>query len=326
MNQTSKSFTLMVEPTDDGKRLDRFLSERISTLTRSQAKRLIEEDCVTSLSSPKSQLRPASLVEKGDRFQVLLSIVKPLSLTPEALHLDILYEDKDLIVVNKPAGMVVHPAVGNSTGTLVHALLAHCHDLSGIGGELKPGIVHRLDKGTSGVIIAAKNDAAHLHLSHQFSSRQVKKVYLALVYGLFRQEKGFFNASLGRSTRDRKKISSRTAKPKEALTNWEKNETYGRSLTFLSVTLHTGRTHQIRVHCAEAGHPLVGDTTYGSEHAAARIPDKKFRSLLSSLERPALHAFRLGIHHPRTEQFLEFTAPIPDDLKNLLDQLRSIAS
>lgn len=310
-----KVITLRVDPGCVGQRLDVFLAAHVVGLTRSQAKRLVSTGRVASSGRP---LKPAAAVGQRQEIVVRLPEPRPSTLVPEPLPLDILYEDDDIVVINKCAGMVVHPAAGNRSGTLVHALLAHCRSLSGIGGEQKPGIVHRLDKGTSGVIVAAKNDAAHLSLTRQFAAREVTKVYRALVSGELALATGTFDAPLGRARGDRKKFSSRTRKGRSALTRWRVRERLGKMLTWVEVELHTGRTHQIRVHFSEAGHPLVGDVTYGARRWANRLTPETLRAVVMDFGRPALHAERLGFRHPRTGVALEFRAPLPADLRELL--------
>ncbi len=319
---SQKTYELKVGAKDAGMRLDSFVAERIEDLSRSHAKRLIEGGEVTVNGK---QVKPSFEVEEGDRVYVSVPFpVKP-SAEPEDIPLDILYEDSDIIVVNKPVGMVVHPAAGHPRGTLVNALLAHCDDLSGVGGELKAGIVHRLDVGTSGAIIAAKNDLAHHKLAAQFKGRTVEKIYCALVLGLMRTKSGVFDASLGRSSGDRKRFSAHTRKGRVALTEWKVLEQFGKSLSWVEVKLRTGRTHQIRVHFAEAGHSLVGDPLYGGQRKLKRLPEGPLRDAASKLTRPALHAWKLGIDHPRTGERMQFTAPLPDDLEKLLSELRKLS-
>lgn len=314
-----KYFELEVKEDSVGKRLDVFLSEMLPDYSRSSVKRLFEKKLIQSPHDLK--LKPSLIVEEGMHFSITLPEPETIDLVPEDIHLDVLYEDADIIVLNKHAGIVVHPAKGNAKGTLVNALLAHCKDLSGIGGELKPGIVHRLDKGTSGVMVAAKNDLAHQSLATQFSSRTLSKTYLAFVYGK-PKETGKFSQAIGRSQRDRKKYSQHTLKPKEALTTWKVLEQFSCGVTLVEVALHTGRTHQIRVHFSEAGFPLVGDSTYGGEKQINRIQLKHLKLSLSKLQRPALHSFKMNFSHPRTHDELSFEAPMPNDLKELLDVLR----
>ena len=229
----------------------------------------------------------------------------PSAAQAEDLPIEILYDDLDIVVVNKPAGMVVHPAAGNPTGTLVNALLHHVKDLSGIGGEIRPGIVHRLDKGTSGVMVVAKNDDAHRELTRQFHDREVEKEYVALAWGLVQQRKRI-NARIGRDPKNRVKMSTRASRSREAITRvtWSRDL---QGVTLLRVAIHTGRTHQIRVHLSAIGHPIVGDSLYGGVHRRVPHPLKA----VTRLARPFLHAERLVITHPRTQERMEFTAPIP---------------
>ena len=319
MNPTEKRYELTVSADEAGERLDVFVAARIEGVTRSRAKHLIEEESVTVNGR---MAKPSYEMERGDAVAVVVPPPVEPSAAPQDIPLDVIYEDPDIIVVNKPAGMVVHPAAGHPDGTLVNALLGHCKDLSGIGGELKAGIVHRLDVGTSGAIIAAKNDNAHVELQKQFKSRAVEKVYGALVMGSMREESGEFDSALGRHRSERKRISSHTRKGRAALTDWRVLERFGTQLTWVEVDLKTGRTHQIRVHFAEAGHALVGDPLYGGERKLKRITDVGVRAALAGFERPALHAWKLGVDHPRTGERMNFEAPLPDDLNNLLNELR----
>ncbi len=302
-------------------RLDAFVAENVRDVSRSQAKRLIEQGHV---EVEGRDAKPSLVVAVGDRITVSIPPPVAPSAAPEDIPLDILYEDNDIIVVNKPAGLVVHPAAGHPTGTLVNALLAHCGALSSVGGEMRAGIVHRLDIGTSGAIVAAKSDAAHRSLTSQFQARTVEKVYGALVLGIMRSERGTFDSPLGRSRSDRKRISSHTTRGRVALTEWRVLERFGTDLSWIEVTLHTGRTHQIRTHFAEAGHPLVGDPLYGGEKKLSRIPAGPLRDAVAGLKRPALHAWRLGFDHPRTGERMRFTAELPEDLEALLKKLRGV--
>jgi len=234
----------------------------------------------------------------------------------EALPLPILYQDADVIVVDKPAGMVVHPAAGHASGTLVNALLHHVDDLSGIGGEKRPGIVHRLDRGTSGLMVVAKHDAAHEELARQFHDREVEKDYLALVWGEVMAGRRI-DAPIGRDPDNRKKMSAKARRSREAVTRIVRAEHFGRTLTLAQVAIHTGRTHQIRVHLSAIGHPVVGDALYGG--VRRRVPGD-IRAVLH-LERPFLHAARLAFKHPRDSRRIEFTSELPDDLQRILDDL-----
>ena len=312
---------LIADKTHAGARLDAFVAAHVPGLTRSQAKRLIDEGLVEVCGRAA---KPSHEVRQGEQIEVRVPPPSEPSAVPQKIPLDALYEDPDIIVVNKPAGLVVHPAAGHPDGTLVNALLAHCRDLSGVGGELRAGIVHRLDVGTSGAIIAAKNDAAHVSLQRQFQEHTVEKIYCALVIGPMPGEAGVFDSALGRHRNERKRISSHTRKGREALTEWRAAERFGRDLTWVEIALKTGRTHQIRAHFAEAGHPLVGDPLYGGERKLRRIADERARSLVSGLDRPALHAWKLAIDHPRTGERMRFEAPLPDDLRELLERLRGV--
>lgn len=313
------TYNLQVDADHKDMRLDAFVAALIADVSRSQAKRLIEDGHVL-VEGRKS--KPSFLVSVGDCVCVTVPLPVEPSAKPEKIPLAIIYEDKDIIVINKPAGMVVHPAAGHASGTLVNALIAHCGKLSSVGGELRAGIVHRLDLGTSGVIVAAKNDIAHRSLTTQFQARTVEKIYCALVLGSLRGERGSFDSPLGRSRGDRKRISSHTSKGRIALTEWRVLERFDKWLTWVEVTLHTGRTHQIRAHFAEAGHPLVGDPLYGGAKKLSRISDDKVCGIVAALERPALHALRLGFDHPRTHERMRFTAPLAGDIKNVLAALK----
>ena len=307
------TMTITIQPEHDGLRLDRVLATEITGVSRSQIQRLIEDGHV-ALPRVKT-VKANTAVREGDVITVDLPQPVAASPEPEDLPIDILFQDADIIVVNKPAGMVVHPGAGNDAGTLVNALLHHVKDLSGIGGELRPGIVHRLDKGTSGVMVIAKNDAAHQELSRQFHDREVEKQYVALVWGLVQQRKRI-DIPIGRDPVHREKISTRARRARSAVTRvtWARHVP---GLSLLRIAIHTGRTHQIRVHLNAIGHPIVGDSLYGGVHR--RVPNT-LRAVLR-LARPFLHAERLAFQHPRTGEYLEFTAPLPDDLRGVLDDV-----
>jgi 23S rRNA pseudouridine1911/1915/1917 synthase len=302
--------TLTVPPESDGDRLDRFLAGQVPDYSRSRVQRLIDEGHVVVRRVKAAKASVA--LRAGDLVDVTFPDVRAAAPTPEDIPLDILHDDEDVVVVNKPAGLVVHPATGNSEGTLVNALLHHVRNLSGIGGEARPGIVHRLDKGTSGVMVVAKHDAAHRELARQFHDREVEKEYVALVWGLVQQGRRI-EASIGRDPKHRQRMSTRASRSREASTR----VTWARDLqgvTLLRAAIATGRTHQIRVHLSAIGHPVVGDALYGGvrRHVPAR-----FRAV-QRLTRPFLHAERLAFTHPRTRERLAFTAPLPDDLAEVL--------
>ena len=296
-----------------GERLDRFLTAQIPDYSRSQIQRLIEGGHVTH--SRHRRVKPNNDIREGDVIGVELPEAQASTAQPENLPIDILYDDADVVVVNKPAGMVVHPAAGNASGTLVNALLHHVKDLSGIGGEVRPGIVHRLDKGTSGVMVIAKNDDAHKELARQFHDREVEKEYVALAWGLVQQRKRI-NAAIGRDPANRVKMSTRAGRARHAVTRvtWSRDL---KGVTLVRVAIGTGRTHQIRVHLSAIGHPIVGDALYGGVHRRVPHPLRA----VTKLTRPFLHAERLAFIHPRTRERLEFTAPLPKDLEAVLMEL-----
>jgi 23S rRNA pseudouridine1911/1915/1917 synthase len=314
----AKPFTIRVFEKDQGKRLDQFLSEADLDLSRSQAKRLIEAQFIRLNDRP---IKPSTHVRTGDRITGVLPEPTPLSLEPEALPLSILYEDSSIIVIDKPAGMVVHPAAGNPAGTLVNALIYHCKDLAGINGVLRPGIVHRLDKDTSGVIVVAKNDGAYRHLTKQFKNRIVEKVYLAVAYGTLGKEEGSIDSDIGRHPSERKRMSTRTKRGRPALTQWRVLERF-KGVTLLELFPKTGRTHQIRVHLASIGHPILGDPLYGRKRRLGGIEDPSIRKDLERMNRQALHAHRLGFIHPQTGERVEFLSPLPQDMQRVLESLR----
>lgn len=301
-----------------GQRLDAFLAAQLSELSRSSLQRLIDEGQVLL---DGNLVRPAVKLRGGE--QIILQLLPPVPATPlaEEIPLTVLYEDHDLIVINKPAGMTVHPGAGVASGTLVNALLAHCNDLSGIGGEIRPGIVHRLDKGTSGVLVAAKNDIAHRGLAEQFARHSVKRLYWALIYGTPLQDTGKITGIIGRHPTDRVRLSGKARHGKEAVTNWRVLERLG-AASLVQLRLETGRTHQIRVHLTEANMPLLGDPLYPDGGRFNNLKDTRLKGLISHLGRQALHARVLGFIHPRTGQYLEFSSEPPEDFNQILAYLR----
>ena len=313
---TEISFT--VNEDQNGQRLDVFLAANSSALSRSQVKIAIEEgDVLVNGKTPKV----SQLLKAGDVVSLKQNPPELASAFPEDIPLNIVYEDETIIVVNKAAGMVVHPAPGNAGSTLVNALLFHCHDLSGIGGVLRPGIVHRLDKGTSGLIVAAKTDDAHRKLSAQFEKHEVHKIYNALVWGDIKGEHGEIVLPVGRHPNDRKKMSTRSKRGRDALTLWKVRERYGVA-TLLDVEIKTGRTHQIRVHLADRGYPVIGDTVYGNSAKIRTIIDSTLKGQIKALDRQALHAAELSFVHPGTGKRVVFTAKLPEDMANLCTYLR----
>src|SRR3954469_8334171 len=301
----------------DGARLDAFLASALPDRSRSQIQKLIKDGHVFSAEPGTGKgLRASTPVRTGQAFEMELPAPIAATAIAEDLPLPILYEDKDVVVIDKPAGMVVHPAAGHSSGTVVNALLFHVDDLSGVGGELRPGIVHRLDRGTSGVMIAAKNDVAHQELSRQFHDREVEKEYIALVWGVGKQGRRI-DAAIGRDPGDRQKMSTRARRARSAVTRVTMAE-HLRGVSLLHVAIATGRTHQIRVHLSAIGHPIVGDSTYGGVH---RRVANDVRAV-QRLARPFLHASRLAFTHPTEGRRLEFTSPLPADLQSVLDDIR----
>ncbi|MGB5218683.1 MAG: RluA family pseudouridine synthase [Smithella sp.] len=302
-----------------GQRLDIFLAQSDAAISRSHVKCMIEEgDVLVNNKVPKVSQH----IKEGD--VIILTKRPPVEAqaVPQEMTLDIVYEDEAIIVINKPAGMVVHPAPGNPDKTLVNALLFHCHDLSGIGGVLRPGIVHRLDKDTSGLIVAAKSDDAHRSLSSQFEKRDVHKKYLALVWGNVKGDRGEIIAAVGRHPVNRKKMSTKSSHGKGALTLWKVRERFG-VVTLLDVEIKTGRTHQIRVHLSERGYPVVGDSVYGNASRIKAVADPVLKSKLKEFNRQALHAEQLSFIHPVKNERMVFTANMPDDMADLCSRLRS---
>jgi 23S rRNA pseudouridine1911/1915/1917 synthase len=302
---------------DAGARLDSWLARRLPALSRARLQALIEEGHVRldgAAPRPSARLRPGQVVD--------VHVPAPVPAEPRAedIPIAVVHEDARLLVVDKPAGLVVHPGAGQAAGTLVNALLRHVKDLSGIGGVLRPGIVHRLDRGTSGLLVVAKDDETHRALVRQFAGRTVEKEYLALVLGQPARPSGEIDAPIGRDPVHRRKMSIRAPRGREARTSWGVVERFD-GAALLRVRIHTGRTHQIRVHLASVGHPVAGDPVYGG----TRTPSSRraeARQALRSLERPALHAARLAFAHPATGERLAFEAPLPPDLTAVLERLR----
>jgi 23S rRNA pseudouridine1911/1915/1917 synthase len=314
-----KEISFIVKEEENGQRLDVFVAANHSALSRSQVKHAIEVgDVLVNAKAPKV----SQLLNAGDVIVLKQKPVVEGIAAPQDIPLDIVYEDAAIIVINKPAGMVTHPAPGNYENTLVNALLFHCHDLSGIGGVVRPGIVHRLDKDTSGLIVAAKNDDAHRNLSSQFEKHNVYKVYRALVWGDIKGASGEIVLPVGRHTTDRKKMSTKSKRGKDALTLWKVRERYGLA-TLLDVEIKTGRTHQIRVHLSDRGYPVIGDIVYGSATNRMRtIANPELKLQLKALTRQALHAAQLSFIHPVNGERMVFTTEMPKDLSDLCEQFR----
>ena len=307
-----------IAPEEGGLRLDCYLAGKEPGLSRAQIQRAVAEGRVLVNDRPAKAGRK---MKAADIVTIRIPEARPSGLLPESIPLTILYEDASLLVVDKPAGMVVHPAAGHPGGTLVNALVHHCRDLSGIGGILRPGIVHRLDKGTSGLLVVAKSDAAHWGLAAQFKRHEVKKTYQALVYGDPEAEGGRIEAAVGRHPTDRKRMSTRSRRGREAISVWRVRERFGPA-ALLEVDIETGRTHQIRVHLTALGHPVVGDPVYGGAGRFRDIGDAAVRARVKAMERQALHAWRLSFTHPVTGEAMRFTSPLPEDMADLCAFLR----
>ena len=304
----NKMESVVFSAEEKGQRLDVFVVERCPELSRSHVQKLIEQGAVLV----DGQLRKANFKLRGtESVQIAVPEAEPISVAPEDIPLDILYEDKDIIVVNKARGMVVHPASGVNSGTLVNALLYHCQDLSGINGEIRPGIVHRLDKDTSGVMVCAKNDTAHLDLAEQIRTKAAHRTYLAVVHGNIKEEAGIIKGDIGRHPTDRKKMAIVRENGKPAVTHFKVLERFG-EYTLVECRLETGRTHQIRVHMASIGHPLVNDPKYGPK-----------KSSPFAINGQALHSLQLTLTHPVTKEEMTFTAPLPTDMEKILTGLRN---
>ena len=314
----SNVLEVIAKDADKGTRLDQFVATN-TELTRSAAARLIEDGAVTVNGKAVAKNYK---IGGGDILEIILPEPEPCEALPENIPLDIVYEDDDIIVINKPVGMVVHPAAGNPSGTLVNALLYHCgKSLSGVGGVIRPGIVHRIDKDTSGLLVVAKNDEAHLFLSEQLKGHHISRIYTAIAIGNFREESGTVDAPIGRHPVDRKKmavIHNSELRSRDAITHWSvmaRGEADGNAFTLLRCQLETGRTHQIRVHMASVGHPLLGDTVYGGANTKFEAKHR------SSITGQCLHAGELHLIHPRTKQQMQFSAPMPQNMQHVVDIL-----
>ena len=300
-----------VSEEDAGIRIDRYLSDQYQEFSRSYLQKLLKDEAVLVSGKPvKSNYK----VNAGDNIELSMPEAVEPEIEAEELDLDVLYEDKDIIIINKPKGMVVHPAAGHYSGTLVNGLMAHCRqDLSGINGIMRPGIVHRIDMDTTGVLIACKNDMAHNSIAEQLKEHSITRKYYAIVHGILKDDEGTINAPIGRHPVDRKKMSINEKNGREAITHYRVLERF-QQFTYVECQLETGRTHQIRVHMASIGHPLLGDAVYGPAKSPFRLQGQ------------TLHAGVLGIIHPRSKEYMEFTAPLPDYFEELLRKLRGSAA
>lgn len=323
MVEHESNITFSYEIPDNGQnlRLDTYISSRSIDLTRSRIQALIKNGHVkvnNSLSKPSYRLKA------GDHILVSIPPLPSQVLEPESVEFSIVHEDSSLIVVDKPAGVVVHPGPGHATGTLVHGLIRHCRDLSGIGGVFRPGIVHRLDKDTSGLIVAAKNDQSHAFLARQFKAGMVKKQYVAIVHGQIKGDEGEIDLSIVRHPKKRKQMSVTHSGGRRALTLWQKAEVFHSYFSLLMVAIKTGRTHQIRVHLSHIGHPVVGDQVYGyGRNWWKRHPLHK-KGVLPAIDRQMLHAKKLGFIHPVEGRYMEFEAQMPDDMVRVVQSLKQL--
>ena len=307
IDQTPQNMNLTTDDADGKIRLDQYLAAHLPELSRSRIQSLIKSGDVLVNGSPA---KPKNPVSRGDSITVRIPEPEPAEAQPQDIPLDILYEDEDVVVINKESGMVVHPAAGNPDGTMVNALLWHCAGrLSGIGGAIRPGIVHRIDKDTSGLLVVAKTDAAHQALTEQMSVHSIHRVYHAVVYGNLKEDTGFVEAPIGRDPKDRKKMAVTQQNSKYAYTGWQVLERFG-NFTYIACKLKTGRTHQIRVHMASIGHPLAGDAVYGPKNC------------IRSLNGQCLHAKELGFVHPATGEWMQFDSSLPDWFQDYLSRLR----
>ncbi len=301
-----ENYEIKIEQDQAGLRIDKYLSDELEGISRSYIQKLMDEQNITvNYKTVKSNYK----LKNMDVIQICIPDPEELNIEPEEIPLSILYEDEHLLVVDKPKGMVVHPAAGHTTGTLVHALLYHCKDqLSGINGILRPGIVHRIDQNTTGALVVCKNDNAHRHLAEQLKVHSITRKYRAIVHGNVKEDSGTIHATIGRDPKDRKKMAAHV-QGKDAITHYNVLERFG-NYTYMEFTLETGRTHQIRVHMKSIGHPILGDDIYGP----SKCP--------FSLEGQTLHAMVLGFIHPVLGKYMEFSAPLPEYFENILHKLR----
>lgn len=320
-NEQGRKIRYCIETDEADTRIDIYLASRVEGFTRSRIQSLVREANVTVNGLP---VKTSYRVKAGDDITLYIPPPSTYSLEPEPLELSLIFEDASIIVLEKPPGLVIHPAPGHKSGTLVHGLLHHCRDLSGIGGILRPGIVHRLDKDTSGLLVVAKNDNAHNFLSGQFKRGKVNKKYLTIVHGSPESKKGKIALPISRHPIKRKEMAVSTLKGKKALTLWEMDESIGDKFSLLSVIIKTGRTHQIRVHMSHLGHPVVGDPVYGHKKSWWEKNTPSAMHVLSLVKRQMLHSASLGFIHPATGEYMEFSSPIPNDMKLVISELKKI--
>lgn len=319
--ESMRKYQFNIPANERPKRLDHFVTHAIENLSRSRAQQLVSENMV---SVNGKFVAKSYMIRPGDRIEVILPLPEKVEAQAEDIPIRVIYEDDDILVVNKSAGMVVHPAYANYTGTLVNALLHHVQDLSGINGELRPGIVHRIDKDTSGLLLVAKHDRAHRHLSKLFKDHNIEREYWAMVWGKPKKKKDTIETLIGRSAKDRKKFAV-TKEGKNAITHYELITAY-ESVSLIRCRLETGRTHQIRVHMNYIGHPILGDKTYGGDNPNLAGGEKKKKqhaeNILALIPRQALHAKTLGFIHPTTKKMMRFDSELPDDFNAVLQLIK----
>lgn len=317
-----RKIEILVPPRKERERLDKFLAREVSRLSRSLLQKLIEEERVLVNGKPT---KPHHLILPNEKIEIHIPQPQKLEVIPEDIPLDIIYEDENLLVVNKRAGMVVHPALGNYSGTLVNALLYHCKHLSVVSGNLRPGLVHRLDKDTSGLLVVAKDDQTHRKLALQFSRKEIEREYWAIVWGNLKEKEGRIQTHIGRNPKNRKKMAV-VSEGKTAVTNYRVIKEFD-LLSLIGLKLETGRTHQIRVHLSHIGHPVFGDGVYGGRNkrlgSLSNRDRERAAKLLEMMPRQALHAKTLGFFHPVKKEFMRFDSKLPRDMGSLLEELRN---
>ena len=325
----NKKYNFTVSEDQQSKRVDQFIVEELPSFSRTKIAKLVKEGA--RLINGKAVTDNSKKVTSGDEIELLVPEAVATDIKPQKIPLDIVYEDDDLLVINKPIGMVVHPGAGNPDKTLVNALLHHCKgNLSGINGELRPGIVHRIDKDTSGLLVVAKNDMAHNNLAKQFEEHSIQRTYLAFVWGMMKPIHGRIETFIGRSKYNRQKMSADVASGKDAITNYKTLEIFkGKTIPDISLIecqLETGRTHQIRVHLAHKKNPILGDQMYGSKMRKIRDIDPELQKIIEEINFQALHAQSLGFIHPKTKEELFFTTELPKDLLKLQKMLKRLGN
>ena len=325
----TKIKTFSVEEIGSNARLDKFLAHKLKTITRTQIKKIILSKNLSVNDRIISS--PSQKVKIGDKIRFSIPEIKNEYIKPEKIKIDIVYEDHDLIVLNKPAGLVVHPGAGNKSGTLVNGLVYHYKkNLSDLNGILRPGIVHRIDKGTSGLLVVAKNNLSHVKLSNQFSQHNIKRKYIALIWGVLRPLNGKIITLISRSKKNRQIMSVSEISGKKAVTNYKTLKVFANNeipkISLVECTLETGRTHQIRVHLSHKGNGLIGDKKYGKQKIKFKKINKKFEKILMNFDRQALHAISLGFAHPSKNKQIEFVSKLPKDFKKILDILEKLTN